>query len=116
MHCTLKEQGTDPYHVQKMQALEPADFPRRVIDCELLLQQCRERPSFLNCILFTYKAGFPRNVVINTHIWSDENPYAGQEVRFQQRLSKNVWAGIVNDRLVGPCVLLNKLNVAQYLE
>ena len=33
---TLKEQGIDPYHVQKVQALEPADFPRRVIYFEWL--------------------------------------------------------------------------------
>ena len=28
---TLKEQGLHPYHIQKVQALEPADFPRRLI-------------------------------------------------------------------------------------
>ena len=54
VHHTLKEQGLHPYHVQKVQALEPADFPTRVIFCELWLQQCRERPNFLNCILFSY--------------------------------------------------------------
>ena len=53
VHRTLKKQGLYPYHVQKVQALEPADFPRCVIYCEWLLQQCRERPKFLNCILFT---------------------------------------------------------------
>ena len=31
VHRTLKEQALDPYHVQKVQALEPGDFPRRVI-------------------------------------------------------------------------------------
>ena len=39
MHRTLKEQGLYPYHVQKVQALESADFLRRVIYCEWLLQQ-----------------------------------------------------------------------------
>ena len=79
IYRTLKEQGLHPYHVQKVQALEPADFPRRVIYCEWLLQQCRERPNFLNCILFTDEAEFTRNAVFNNHntlIWSDENPYA----------------------------------------
>ena len=55
-----------------MQALEPADFSRRVIYCEWLLQQCREQ---LNTLTF-----------------------------------------IVNDRLVGPYILPNRLNAAQYLE
>ena len=57
-----------------MQALEPADFPHRVIYCEWLLQECRE------------------------------NPNARQEVRPQQRFSINVCASIINDRLIGPYV------------
>ena len=67
-----------------MKALESVDFPHRVIYCEWLSQQCRERPNFLNCILFTDEARFTRNTVFNshnTHIWSDENPHARQEVR-----------------------------------
>ena len=102
-----------------MQALEPADFPRPVIYCEWLLQQCRERPNFLNCIQFTNAAGFTRNAVFNshdTHIWSDENPHFRQEVRFERQFSMNVWVGIVNDRLIGLYVLPNRLNAAQYLE
>ena len=102
-----------------MQTLEPADFPRHVIYCEWLLQQCRKHPNFLNCIMFTDEGGFSRSAVFNshnTHIWSDENPHARQEVRFLRRFSTNVWAGIVNDRLVGPYVLPNRLNAAQYLE
>ena len=31
VHRTLKEQGLYPYHVQGVQALDPADFPRRLI-------------------------------------------------------------------------------------
>ena len=29
---------------------------------------------------------------------------------------QGVWSSIVNDRLVGPCVLPNRLNAAQYLK
>ena len=50
-----------------MQALEPTDFLLRIIYCEWLLQQCRDRPNFLNCILFTDEVGFTRNAVFNTH-------------------------------------------------
>ena len=76
MYRALKEQDLHPYHVQKVQALEPADFSRRVIYCKWLLQQCRERRNFLNCILFMDEAGFTKKAVFNshnTHIWSDEN-------------------------------------------
>ena len=97
VHRTLKE-----YHFQKVQALELADCPRRVIYCEWLLQRCREPPNFLNCILFTDEAGFTRNAVFNsdnTHIWSDENLHARQKVRFQRGLSISVWTGFVNGHL-----------------
>ena len=92
MHHTLKEQGLRPYHVQKVQALESADFPRRVKYCEWLLHQCCEPPTFLNCILFTDEAEFTRNAIFNSHnihiIWSDENPHARQEVRFQRSVGR----------------------------
>ena len=71
------------------------NFPRRVIYCKY-----REGPKFLNCILFTDEAGFTRNAIFNshnTHIWSDENLHARQEVRFQRPFSINVRAGIIND-------------------
>ena len=54
---TFIEQGLHLYHVQKVQALESTEFPFRVIYCEWLLQQCRECPNFLYCILFTDEAG-----------------------------------------------------------
>ena len=41
-----------PYHVQKLQDLEPPNFPCRIIYCEWLLQQCRERPNFLTGFTF----------------------------------------------------------------
>ena len=37
VHRTLKEQGLHLYHVQKVQALEPADFPRHGIYCQVCL-------------------------------------------------------------------------------
>ena len=115
MHRTLKEQHLHPYHVQKAQALEPVDFPRRVIYCECLLRQWREHPNFLNCILFTDEAAFTSTAVFNTyntHTWSDETPHARQEVRFQRRFSIHVRVGIVNGRLVGPYVLSDKCGSA----
>ena len=75
-----------PYHVQKVQGCEPVDCPRCVIYSKLLLAQCRERPNFLKCILFTDESGFKRNAVFNsdnTHFFSDETPHARQQVRFE---------------------------------
>ena len=73
-----------------MQALEPADFPRRVIYCEWLLKPCREHTMpFSSATTLTFG---------------------------QQWFSINVWTGIVKDRLVGPYVLPNRLNQAHCLE
>ena len=86
MHRTLKEQGLHFIPRSKSAALEPANFPHRIIYCEWLLQ-CREPPNFLNCILFTDETGFTRNAVFNspnTHTWSNQIPHAPQEVRFQR--------------------------------
>ena len=102
-----------------MQALRPANFPRRVVYCEWLLQQCCGRPNFLNYTLFTDEAGFTRNAVFNshnTHIWCYENSHTRQEVRFQRRFSINVWAVIVNQCLVRHYVFSSRLNAAQCLE
>ena len=62
------------------------------------------------------EAEFTHNAVFNSHnshIWSDENPHARQEIRFQRRFSINMWVGII---IVGPYVLPNGLNAAQYPE
>ena len=67
VHRRIKEQGLHPYHVQNVQALVPVDFPGCVIYREWLLQQYRERPNFLNCILFTNEAGFTRSAVFSSH-------------------------------------------------
>ena len=98
VHRTLKEQGSYPYHVQKVQALEPADFSRRGIYCESL-KQYRERPYFLNCVVFTDEAGF----TILTF---------GPK-KIHTLVKKN---GIVNDRLVEPYILPNKLANNSVLE
>lgn len=115
----LHEQGFYPFHVQKVQALKPEDFPRRVQFCEWLLHQNDVDGHFVRKILATDEAGFTREGVHNshnTHIWSIENPHAIQENRFQEQFSVNVWMGIVDDHLIGPYVLPPRLTGANYLE
>ncbi|CAH2000578.1 unnamed protein product, partial [Acanthoscelides obtectus] len=97
---TLREEGLYPLHVQRVQALQPDDFPARVRFCEWLLHQHDNNPDFLKCILVTDESTFTRNGVNNfrnTHVWSVENPYAVRRAHFQQTFSVNVWAGMVND-------------------
>lgn len=115
---TLKEQGLHPYHVQKVQALQPGDPARRQVFCRWLLHKAEEQPNFVNNLLTTDEAGFTRDGVFNmhnTHVWADENPHAIWEHRFQRKFHVNVWAGLVGGRLIGPHVLPPRLNGVRYL-
>lgn len=116
---TLNEQGLHPYHVQRVQALQPGDPLRRQVYCRWILNKVNQQRNFLMHLLSTDEAGFTREGIFNsrnTHIWSDENPHAFRENHFQEKFSLNVWAGIVGDRLVGPFILPPRLNGIEYLQ
>ncbi|GBM43261.1 hypothetical protein AVEN_154582-1 [Araneus ventricosus] len=51
----------------------------------------------------------------NFHVWSEENPHAARTRAAQERFSVNVWAGIVGEHLVGPCLFPERLTGANYL-
>ncbi|KAJ4429896.1 hypothetical protein ANN_22100 [Periplaneta americana] len=105
----LKEYQLYPYHLQRVQALSPADYPARVRFCQWFLQQCGANPNFPALVLFTDEAQFTRDGITNfhnQHVWSYENPRATLPSHHQVRFSLNMWAG---DRLVGPHVLVNRL-------
>ena len=42
---------------------------------------------------------------MNNHVRDDENTYAQHSNGFQKRFGINAWAGIVDDRLIGPYLL-----------
>jgi hypothetical protein len=53
--------------------------------------------------LLTDEATFTRDGIFNlrnVHIWAHANPHTIREARHQTSFSKNVWAGIVGDRLI----------------
>lgn len=52
----------------------------------------------------------------NSHVWAEENPRAFRQCRYQQRFSLNMWAGIVNNTLIGPYELPTRLNGNTYLQ
>lgn len=113
----LREQQLYPYHLQRVQALSPADYPARLMYCQWFLQQCGVNPNFGAVVLFTDEATFTRDGIQNfhnQHVWADTNPNATVETHHQQRFSINIWAGIVGDSLLGPYVLPNRLNGRDY--
>ncbi|KAJ4445681.1 hypothetical protein ANN_12365, partial [Periplaneta americana] len=58
----LKEYQLYPYHLQRVQALSPADYPARVRFCQWFLLQCGVNPN-----LFTDEAQFTRDGITNFH-------------------------------------------------
>ena len=99
-----------PYHVHRVQALRPADYPRRVAFYTWFLRKV-QNADFPRYILTTNEAGFNYH---NTHFWADENPHAIQPRHFQWQFAINLWASIVDDRLIGPFELLDRLTGANY--
>lgn len=115
---TLKMNGLYPYHFQKVQGLTPNDYPLRQQFCEWLLNRTEAAAGFPTNILVTDECCFTRNGRLNfhnAHTWTDENPHAIRQSNFQQRFSLNLWAGIVNNTLIGPFELPARLNGESYL-
>lgn len=107
-----------PYHIQRVQALLPRDFPLRINFCTWYRNRLAANPRFDCVILFTDEASFSRNSIMNfhnNHVWADENPHAIVETRFQVQFSLNVWGGIVGDHLIGPFFLPGRLTGESYL-
>jgi hypothetical protein len=50
----------------------------------------------------------------NLYVCTTENPDAPHHALFQERFSVNVWAGTVDDDVIGPYVTQNPLGVTQY--
>jgi hypothetical protein len=119
VHETLKEQLLYPYHIQKVHAMSPDDYPKRLQYANWFLQHHIRNHNFGTSILFTDEAGFTRDGIINSHnlhVWDEENPHALVQTRYQQRFMVNVWAGIIGNHLIGPFILEQRLNGALYLQ
>lgn len=105
----LHEAGLYPYHLQRVQALQPKDYQPRFNFCQWFLHQPRIRNrNFGAFVLFTDEAEFTRdgiNNFHNQHLWETENPHGIVESKHQQRFSWNVWGGIVDENLLGPVFL-----------
>lgn len=110
---TLHMQGLYPYHLQRVQHLQPEDYDRRMQFCRWI----NNNLCVVSRILFTDESTFTRDGINNTrnsHVWSDDNPHATVETHFQHRFSVNVWCGMVDNYLIGPFILEHRLTGDQY--
>lgn len=99
----LQGEWLQPYKLQKVQALNVEDYPRRMECSRWILREEIEDPSFLEKVLFTDEASFSRQGIFNcrtSHIWDSDNPNATIIRGHQERFSVNVWAGIIGNILI----------------
>jgi len=110
----LHEDGLYPFHPQHMK-IYTQDSVMRLEFCHWL----RTNRQLLPLILFTDEATFTLNGINNTrnlHRWSHENLHSRVETNFQCRFSINVWCGIIDDMLIGPVILDDRMTTQNYLD
>lgn len=108
----MRDDGRYPYHFRRAQELCANDLAQRVEFCQWWLNH---RDTNILC---TDECTFTRRGLYNihnSHHWAHENPHLVRPDSFQHRFSVNVWAGIVNNFVIGP-VYLSRLNCASYLQ
>ena len=118
VHRILRRELLHPFHIQRVQALLPEDYPKRVQFCREMLRRSRENPQYFNSILWTDEANFRRTGVFNIHNmhhWAVENPRIIRDHHFQHHFGVNLWAGIMNGAIIGPFELPARLRGPDYL-
>jgi hypothetical protein len=99
--------------------LDPGDYPLRVEFCEWLLGCHRIDPRFIQNILWTDESYFSQDGIFNqhnNHIWATENPFAVHPRAHQHRFGINMWAGVIDNNLVGPFMLPARVNAENFLQ
>ena len=87
--------------------------------CQWFINAVRLNRPHWQMILWTDEATFTRRGRLlnmrDEHLWMHGNPYAMREDRFQNQFCVNVWIGIINNRLIGPFFLSDRLNGEYFL-
>lgn len=115
----FKSEKYHPYKVQLVHELNEDDSDRRIEFCEIMEARCLLDPSFKKNILFSDESTFFLNGTVNRQncrYWSRENPHWMMEANTQYPRKVNVWAGIINNQIIGPYFFNETLNGERYLE
>jgi hypothetical protein len=86
---TVHEEYLHPYHVQRVQHLEPGDLAHCVDLCNWI----KAHPQLLRTVLFIDEASFTVDGISNSqnlHMWSHGNPHQTRVPNFQRRFLVNV--------------------------
>lgn len=114
----LKKEKYHPFKVHLVHELNEDDGDRRIEFCETMMNMCHANPQFRNRILFSDEATFCLNGAVNVQncrYWSRENPHWMMEAHTQYPRKVNVWAGIIENKIIGPYFFEDSLNGERYL-
>lgn len=114
----LKKEKYHPYKIELHQELNEDDPDRRLQFSEIMQELCNRNPLFINQILFSDEATFSLHGTVNRQnyrYWSQENPHWMTDTHTQYPQKVNVWAGIINDRIIGPFFFEENLTGQRYL-
>lgn len=115
----LKEEKYHPYKVKLVQELNEDDPDRGQEFCELMMNRMLADLQFINKIVFSDEATFQLNGTVNRQncrYWSRENPHWMMEAHTQFPQKVNVWAGIINNQIIGPYFFEGTVNGDVYLD
>lgn len=113
----LKVNKFHPYKIKLVQELNDDDPDRRIEFCERMMEMITQDPQFLENIVFSDEATFMLNGNVNRHncrFWSDVKPNWTRDSHTQHPQKLNVWAGIVDDTIIGPFFIDGNLNAQTY--
>ena len=119
MRNILKSINFHPCKVHLLQELNEDDPDRRYEFCEIMMGRNDRDPLFLYNTAFSDEATFTLKGEAdrqNCRYWSDSNPDLMLESHTQYPRKINVWAGILNDTLIGPFFIDGNLNALAYEE
>lgn len=114
----FKKNKFHPYKIKLVHELNEDDPDRRMQFCETVQLQVREEPEFLKNICFSDECSFFLNGAVNRHnfrYWAPENPHECRTSHTQHPQKINVWAGILNDQIIGPFFIEGNLDGPTYL-
>lgn len=117
VHRVLKTNKFHPFKVTLVHELNEDDFDRRVEFCEDMMERVDNDPNFIHNIVFSDEATFQINGSLNRHncrYWAAENPHWMREDNTQYPHKLNVWAGLLNGRIIGPFFYQENLNAQKY--
>lgn len=109
---TLHEQLLYPFHFQRVQTMNPNDYPARLEFCRWFMHKVGQNHHFPHSVLFTDECSFTRDGLFNTHnfhYWDEANPHVTWNRGSQVRFSVNIWCGILGGHLMGPHVMHGRL-------